>query len=217
MVSLYRPIVILAKSYKLKQRCIAGIFQDTGEWVRPVSQTENGSIDQRLVQDISILDVVEVPLMGKPDSPVKYQRENWLIGTGEWRKCGKADPKKLLNYCDDKGLILHNHREYVEPDYLDRIPSSEWKSLELIRVRARFEERIQKSMPKKRILFKDGKGNELNLPITDEDFIIDRFTKVKGEERDCLITISLAKPWGPADGSLPLRCYKLAAGIIELS
>lgn len=216
MNSVYRPVIILAKSYKIGQRCIAGIFYDTGEWVRPVSKTETGSIDQRLVQGISLLDIVEIPLKEKQNPPFKYQRENWLIGPGEWRKCGKADPKKLLKYCANDGLLLHNDREHVGPDYLDRLPSSEWKSLELVWTRARFAEQVYKGMPKKRVIFRDGNGNELNLPITDSDFM-DKFAAVKGKEKNCLITISLGRPWCPPDGSVPLRCYKLAAGIIELS
>ncbi len=211
----YRPVVILAKSYKLGQRCIAGIFYDTGEWVRPVSREQNGSIDKMLADSVSVLDIVEIPFFGKLQSPVKYQRENWLIGPGLWKKRGVIEKRKLLNYCENDGLILHTDNEYVAPEYLNMLPPSEWKSLQLVKVQAKFFEKSYSGKPRKRVLIEDGEGNELDLPVTDEEFL-DGFFMVKNKELECLITISLGLPWQPATEGLPLRCYKLAAGIILL-
>jgi len=211
----YRPVIILAKSYKLGQRCIAGIFYDTGEWVRPVTAWNGGSIDEKLIKDINILDIVEIPFSTEKGGLFKYQRENWSVGPLLWKRCGVLKREELLRYCENNGLILHTDYEYVEPEYLETLPPSEWKSLQLIKTKARFVERILIGKPRKRVQFMDGKGNELDLPITDEAFL-ERFYRFKNTERDCLIAVSLGLPWQPKTGTLPLRCYKLAAGIILL-
>jgi len=39
-------LLVLANSYKLGNRCVAGIDLDTGKWVRPVSQSPGGAIPE---------------------------------------------------------------------------------------------------------------------------------------------------------------------------
>ena len=39
-------LLVLANSYKLGNRCVAGIDLETGKWVRPVSQSPGGSIPE---------------------------------------------------------------------------------------------------------------------------------------------------------------------------
>jgi len=216
MVS-YRNVIILAKSYRLGERCIAGIFEDTGEWVRPIAANNDGCIDRRLVEDISLLDVVKIPFSRKPDPPIKYQSENWIMAPGKWEFVRKIIRQELLRYCENDGLLMYSTNDCVKPSYLDSLPPAQWKSLQLLRVRANFvKDRSYYTRPKYRVMFEDKYKNMLNISVTNEEFLDRLESGEKFKDKEFLITVSLGRPWQPPNGGLPLKCYKLAAGILEL-
>ncbi|MCJ7778229.1 MAG: hypothetical protein MUP16_07945 [Sedimentisphaerales bacterium] len=60
-------IICLANSYKHGGRCIAGIDQDTGKWIRPVPDSKGGAVTSamRLIdgKEPQILEIIEIPIV----------------------------------------------------------------------------------------------------------------------------------------------------------
>ena len=211
-------VVCLANSVRPGGYCFAGIDLDTGEWVRPVSTRADMAITRSMMSTGGeiprLLDIVDIPLAG-PSPDDGCQPENRLFSPGTWRRIGRLTPGDVLAYCEDDAIILHNDRDRVPPGYFQTIPRDEWKSLQLIRnTRVQFEP--DHLNPRKwRASFEDGSGRPLALKVTDPlaDSIARKYEDTDG---DCLLTISLGGPWQPRNESLPMMCYKLVAGVIEV-
>jgi|WetSurMetagenome_2_1015567.scaffolds.fasta_scaffold283042_1 hypothetical protein len=211
-------IICLANSYKGSgERCVAGIDPDTGRWIRPVPDNKGGAVTSamRLIdgKEPQILDVIDIPILDSgPDEGC--QPENRSLKSGKWNKVGQITAKDLLQYCEDDSIILHNHQEYVPPEFFIELPKSKWRSLQLVHNQeVRFSCAYD---PKKwRVLFRDGKGHTLDLKLTDP-LISDRLRNNEKISNNCILTISLATPWCPSDGKQPMRCYKMVAGVVEL-
>jgi hypothetical protein len=135
-------LLCLAKSRKHGGRCVAGVevvsngsryrvVRQAGEprWVRPVAAGDTGAVPAHLVDDISLLDVVEFTDL-RP-SPQGYQSENFLLGTRRpqvvdslpkvdtvlrqlvthrkppmFGNCGKAVPAERIDELDHSLLLL---------------------------------------------------------------------------------------------------------------
>lgn len=77
-----KKIIIMAKSFKHRKYCIAGIDYDTGEWIRLVSDDRDNEgavpiddvIDTNDVE-VEVLDIVRVKILAHV--PSKAQRENY--------------------------------------------------------------------------------------------------------------------------------------------
>lgn len=128
-------IICLANSYKHGGRCIAGIDQDTGKWIRPMPDSTCGAVTSpmRFIngKEPEILDIIEIPLEDSgPDEGC--QPENRLLKHGRWTKVGRITAQDLLRYCEDDNVILHNHQEYVSPEFFNELPKSKWRSLQLV-------------------------------------------------------------------------------------
>ncbi len=210
-------IVCLANSYKHNERCIAGIDVETGKWVRPVSSREDRAITKTMRaingKEPQILDVLEIPLENHgPDEGC--QPENRLLKPSQWRIVDRTKPEKLLEYCEDDSVILHNHKDRVSPDFFSAAPKEKWKSLQLIHNGNVAFEHDWFNRRKWRAYFQDGKGNHLGLKVTDP-VILGRLNLGDKISKDCILTISLATAWSP-NRITPKRCYKLVAGVVEL-
>lgn len=210
-------IICLANSYKHGGRCIAGIDRDTGKWIRPVPNTKSKAItlDMRLIdrKEPQMLDILEIALEDSgPDEGC--QPENRLLKTGKWKKVGRVTAQDLLQYCEDDSVILHNHQEYVSPEFFSTLPKSKWRSLQLIHNSDVTFNRAYKHKHR-RVLFKDGKGHPLDLKLTDP-VISDRLRNNEKISNNCILTVSLATPWSPQGSNQPKRCYKMVAGVVEL-
>ena len=66
-----------------------------------------------------------------------------------------------------------------------------------------------------RIYFQDGRGNLLDLKLSDP-VISDRLRENEKIGRNCIMTVSLATPWSRPGSDQPERCYKMVAGLVEL-
>lgn len=210
-------IICLANSYKHGGRCIAGIDTETGNWIRPVPDTEDRAITPTMMviggRQPQILDVIEIPLEDSgPDEGC--QPENRLLKPGPWNKIGRITPQGLLRYCEDDSVILHTYKEYVLPSLFAKAPRSKWKSLQLVHnTNVTFVP--HGSDPNRwRTYFRDGRGRLLDLKLTDP-VISNRLRNNEKISCNCILTLSLATPWSP-DGVQPERCYKLVAGVVEL-
>ena len=214
-------IICLANSWKLEERCIAGINPQTGKWIRPVCDRypKDGRVpkDVRLIagKEPSLLDVLEIPLENNgPD--FGFESENFTIKPGTWKIIGKIQPTDMLKYCSNSPHILHNDRKYVTVDYFQSLPFEERHTLQLVYATklSLWSERSSKWKGS----FVTQKGQHLNnVTITDPEFIY-RLEFGYIPQNPCLLTVSLSLPYRPGDdweGSDP--CWKLIAGVMELS
>ena len=120
----------------------------------------------------------------------------------------------ILACCEDNAIILHSPNDRVAPEVLETLPLEQWKSLQLVRADVNFE-RDYWDQRRWRGSFNDGSGNVLSLKV-DYPEIVTRLENNEEIASDCILSVSLAGPWAPPDGSQPDRCYKLIAGVIEL-
>lgn len=189
----------------------------TGEWVRPVSRTNDKAIPYLATviegQKLRLLDVVEARLSAERPFD-RYQRENRFAEDWSWKIVGRVEVEDVLKYCEGNEIILHNDADHVDASALDALDKKRWKSLQLVRVQDAVFERDRYKNTRWRVTFTDGSGNELRLKLTDPVAHNKLARKVKIGPK-CLLTISLAGPWRPTP-VVPKRCYKLVAGVIEL-
>ena len=217
-------IICLANSWKLEERCIAGINLQTGKWVRPICDRfpNDGRVpeDVRLIEgkEPALLEVLEIPLKNSgPD--FGFESENLTITAGKWQKLGQVKPTDLLKYCDNSPYILHDDRKYVTVTFLQSLPFPERKTLQLIYVpqlSIRGEPNSTGGMKWKGNLTTN-KGTTLsNIRITDPEFI-KKLDNSYYPQNPCLVTVSLSMPFIPYEdweGGAP--CWKLMAGVVEL-
>jgi hypothetical protein len=210
-------LVCLANSQRPGGQCIAGIDLNTGEWIRPVPRDGDAVpparcfIDGKWLEPLHVFEVDFVP----PKVTPRFQRENRVIKSWAWSICGRLRRDKLLEYCDNAVPILHTTGDRVAIPTLDSLPPSQWTSLQLVRPKKVSFEHDHRDQHRWRARFQDAVGNEYSLKITDAAIT----RRLEAGERigsQCILTISLTKPWAPLDGSQPLRCYKLVAAVIEI-
>ena len=209
-------LVCLANSWRPGGRCVAGIDLDTGQWVRPVPKNLK-SVPDRFVHfgahTLAPLDVVEVEVT-MPQSPTKYQRENRVISSRQWRLIEKLRPAQVLKFCDNSTLVLHGSGKVVEPSVLDALHQAQWKSLEL-----RHLKRVAFAQDKRKpnhwtASFSSGAADytlNVTCPVATE--MLNRGRKLPEE---CLLTLSLTEPIAYPKFNLPDLCYKLIAAVVPL-
>lgn len=214
-------IICLANSWKHRDRCIAGINTLKGEWIRPVSNLPDGRIpkEMRLVEGMepALLNILEIPL-AKTGPDFGFERENLSILPGKWQRVGQVPPAYLIKYCSKEEYILHNDKRYVTVSFLQSLPPSQRRTLELIKpvkflvkpIGLRFEA----SQKWEGYIVKEN-GQELTATITDPVFIR-RLELGYRPTTNYLITVSLSMPWKPGDWEGDDPCWKLIAGVIEL-
>lgn len=224
-------LLCLANSDKNRNRCIAGLNVDTGDWVRPVSDSDDGSLQPRQYltrecDDPNPLDVIELTL-AEPD-PEPYQPENWLIADSppELRDDGVGDHEStvLFNNIHSEPHLFGDQRTRIEYSNIEQSPVN--SSLEVIspdRPQVKTRERDNKK-DQPRAVF-EIQSTEYNLPITDPnwkqairsdnvlsgiDLEFEPMSAYIDEGERVLFTVSLSSPY---DGV----CYKLVAAIIPVS
>jgi len=214
-------IICLANSWKRGERCIAGINELQGKWVRPISDLPDGQIPKEMRQinrlEPALLDVLDIPL-AKTGPDFGFESENLSILPGKWRQVGKVPPAYLLKYCNSQAYILHNDLRYVTVEYMQSLPKADRLSLQLVKaVRFTVKKLIQR--------FEGGnkwegsivtKHNQrLTATITDP-VLIRKLELGYRPQKACLVTVSLSMPWRPDDWEGDDPCWKLIAGVIEL-
>jgi len=113
-----RQIVCLANSYKHGNRCVAGLDLRTREWVRPVSQLPDGSLEPRQYRlddhtETRLLDVIEIEV----EAPCarNCHPEDWLLSPREWilvrRPLDASDWKSLERALSKTPGILGSYRD----------------------------------------------------------------------------------------------------------
>jgi hypothetical protein len=128
---MHKEIIILAKSAKHGEYCIAGVDIKTGEWIRPVSNNmaKEGSvplIDITYVDgnQVQIFDIVKIKLL--KHKPTISQPENYLYdSTKYWEKTGRSNLEELIKQrgYDQVNQIFYNNGKEVSEEELCAQPS----------------------------------------------------------------------------------------------
>lgn len=208
---------MLANSYKLGNRCVAGIDLDTGKWVRPVGQLLDGSIlehktavrkNGRFVPVVP-LDVVEFEVGQNRATP--HHPEDVEL-RGPFALVGRMSIEELLakfpELVQDEGPIFG--------DYSDRIPGAVVSSiggrssLVLMQVsRFGFDKTLNVSgNPQFRGSWGE-RPKHVDLVITDPEFVHVRQSLASGLIDGALVTISLGEELKGAH-------FKLIAAVLPL-
>ncbi|AMA08918.1 dual OB domain-containing protein [Picosynechococcus sp. PCC 73109] len=222
MPSLKR-IVCLANSWKLEERCIAGIELETGKWIRPVCDNlypEDGRVPRfvRMVEgrEPELLDILEIPL-DDTGNGFGFECENLSVLPGEWRLSGKWLPTQVIDYCENFSHILHNSLKYVNPSKLKVLPFHQRRTLQLVQTNNLSVKKSSMGSTGWRGSFQTTQGQVLrDAKITDPVFA-EKLEAGYQTTGNYLIIVSLGMPWAPRDdwdGEAP--CWKLIAGVIEL-
>jgi hypothetical protein len=209
-------LICLANSWKHGDRCIAGINSLKGQWIRPVSDLPDGRIpkEMRLIggTEPALLEVLEIPL-AKTGPDFGFECENLSVLPGTWRRVGKVPPGFLNKYCSNEEYILHNDQRYVTVSYLQSLPISQRRTLQLVKavelsVRTVGQAKWEGSLV-------TATGQRLTAMITDPVFIR-RLELGYRPQNPYLVTVSLSMPWRPADWEGDDPCWKLIAAVVEL-
>ena len=211
-------IVVLANSWKHKDWCLAGIDLDTGKWIRPVTDLDDGRVPKtsmKLGQYFpEILDVLEIPLdVTGPD--FGFESENRTILPGRWYRRDKMTPMDIERYAKQPYYVLHNRKKYVTLRELQQ----KRVTLQLIRV-DNFKVRDNRAGPTDKHNWKGmiySGGREIEVGITDPVFF-KRLNRGYKPSSSYFLTMSLGMPYKPSewDEDEEPVCWKLIAGVIEL-
>lgn len=135
-----KEIVLLTKSKKKGNYCIAGVDTKTGEWIRIISEDtsiqhavspvytwyENGSMSE-------VMDIVRIKC--KESKPGIHQPENYVMDERVvWKKEGIITVEQLLQIhnVEIKPFLFYNADKAVDSKMLNRLDDEELYSLILI-------------------------------------------------------------------------------------
>ncbi len=200
-------IICLANSWKLGERCIAGIDIDTGKWIRPVCDNiypTDGRVPKnvRLVEgrEPKLLDILDIPLE-ETGNDFGFECENRSVKPGKWKLLGNVQPTDLIKHCESSVKILHNNKKYVYPSDLQNLPFDERRTLQLIYATEFSVERKDNSQEKAewRGNIETANGQKLlGAKITDPLFV-EKLDQGHQAGKNCIVTLSLGLPWSPPD------------------
>ncbi len=122
-----KRIVIMGKSAKMYNYCVAGFSVDDAKWSRPVSC--NPAIQEAVPRNamfysdgsrVQTFDIVEIQCADKPPDNL-IQPENFYYDESyRWKKVGETSLEKILNWrgFDSCESIFYNNERSVSPDYI---------------------------------------------------------------------------------------------------
>ena len=231
-----KEIVLLAKSVKHGQNCIAGreIMRNgsklqLGPWIRPVSDHDEGAVSTleimieggRLPQ---FLDIIEIEVNRNINNPT--QPENWLIEKTKWTKTGKIGINSVFKHFIENPPNLWS-AALCQPDRIDTneyIRNGYNSSLCVIKPDTfvmeidtffnHFEGREQKRRRGKFLYNSVDYDLAITDPVTDRKYfspfpgIDDGIKQITMDTEKCLLCISLAPEFNGYH-------YKLVATVIE--
>ncbi|GBF79870.1 dual OB domain-containing protein [Aphanothece sacrum] len=217
-------LICLANSWKKGERCLAGVDVTTHQWIRPICKDypEDGRVPAtiRLIneQEPALLDIIEIPLENEGND-FGFEAENYWIGEGKWRKVGQAKVSDIVCCCGYYWNILHNNNKYVTVPFLQHLPKAERRTLQLVYTRDFQVIGIPRSTGitnwKGSVITVNGQILE-NVSITDPK-LTERLDQGENIQGACLVTISLSMPRIPPGWEGGDPCWKLIAGVIELT
>ncbi len=96
-----KEIIILTKSSKNNEYCVAGKDISNGKWIRVVSETDGGEVPKKDVKysdgsEVEILDIVEITF--KKHEPKEHQCENYIYDNNvTWKKMERNTVEEIKN------------------------------------------------------------------------------------------------------------------------
>lgn len=122
-----RTIVVLAKSFKHWNYCIAGKEINTGAWIRPVSDRidlEGAVLKENIIcedgHEAEILDIVTIDFIR--ESPTEAQNENLLYDKRcKWKHIGKVGLDEVIGKfgIDNDSFVFSDNQRFLEKDSLN--------------------------------------------------------------------------------------------------
>lgn len=165
--------IILTKSSKYGNYCVAGIDINTGHWVRLVTRetdTHGALSDKDLSFEdnttCEILDIVAIPIIGP--YPVPHQPENVLIDRGSyWEKIGAANISEVIKIhpTEQHDNILGNRSHYIP----EREIAMAERSLTIIAA-TNLVISVQQGTNKRKLSFQYNAFHYKNYSVTDPDY-----------------------------------------------
>ncbi|WP_448597719.1 dual OB domain-containing protein [Thermoleptolyngbya sp.] len=208
-------IICLANSLKHGGRCVAGIEIETGQWVRPYSYLDSGTIPTHLTvigdRPLQLLDVVDIPLAAHSRG---YEVENRRILCQNWKRVSRVTPFDVVQYAEP--TLLHFSQEdwisAVPFYYLKSLPIEQRRTIQLVKTD---DFQVFSSATGKWKGFFSINRVSLAATITDPAFL-DRLNAGYVPSCFCLVTLSFSQPWKKPESDNIQSCYRLIAGVIEL-
>ncbi|MEN1761572.1 dual OB domain-containing protein [Anoxynatronum sibiricum] len=186
-----KSIILLTKSKKYRNYCIAGIDINNGEWVRIVSNDTNihYAVKQEDImyennEEAEIFDIIAIEC--EKDRKSYYQSENYIFDNAYyWEKIGKATINDVLAIkpCENRNFIFYDTNKKVASDYLKTINSDDIYSLMLIcptNVEIIVKQWSHDEEKKITMNFEYNSNRYRYIPITDEIFNNQHRTKIDG-------------------------------------
>ena len=215
-----KTMICLANSKKYGERCIAGIevrrnpkggwqIVKKGEqpqWIRPVSNSEYGEVEETLVKDIRLLDVVEFEVI-RP-CPKGYQSENVLFKKNSFRKISsiRLSSNNLDTLCTKNAskIFTTTHR-FIPKKKIDLFDYS-LQLFKVDRIDIYYPVVYKTYNPRAKILYNT---HIYDLPLTDINAIVEleKTPNLLQQYEQLYCTFSLGVAF---EG----KHYKIAAGII---
>ncbi len=218
-------IICLANSRKYGGHCVAGYDLAGRRWLRPVSDTDTGTLERRdrICSDGTepgLLDLLRLPLRGP--APRAHQPENWLLAPGRWQRRRSLSGRQAATLL--AGIATPGPELFGGAG--DRVPAAEYaeqpaaSSLALIEPAelAWLVENRPGGQRRTRAAFSLG-GTAYSLAVTDLEFELRlallppgqhaREAAGIGAAARVFLTVSLGEPF---EGF----CYKLVAAVIAL-
>lgn len=218
----YKDLILLTKSKKHSNYCVAGFDYNTKEWVRIITSDEVIHNAVRPVdicyedgKEAQLFDIIRVQIKGKDNNVL--QPENYILDEEYYiQKLGVFNKRDILSLCEDKDCVFFGNSERVTHEDLVKEHTNEIYSLLLIKVDYFIVtvKDYQKETLKANFKYKGNWYN--NFSITDIEFTNRYYDEILVSDQGRMkfynipIVVSLGELYNQSH-------YKLIASIVELS
>lgn len=212
---MHKKIVLLTKSKKHNNYCVAGKDLDTGEWVRLISEEEeihNAVRPEDLIYndetEAQILDIIRVRVKEIDEENIDpNQPENYILDTEYYLHKLEDETHSLDEMIDNTEDLFFNTMNSISVEDLqdiDNVHSLVLIEPDIVKVRIKNETTLIANVWYNGVWYN-------NLTITDSRFNKEHYDEVINKSknfRDCKIVVSLGEEYNN-------RHYKLIASVIE--
>ena len=214
-------MVILAKSAKVNNYCIAGIDIKTNEWIRPVSDDPN--IQEAVRQEdvifsnktaAEIFDVVDIHFKDETNENLIQPENLYYDENYKWKKIGNVTLKEVISLhgLDHRKAIFYGYERSMASEEILNIPPAIRESLLLIPVENMFVNveyrddcpRFYADFTYKRKIYKKFSIGDIAIRNRFKDFGEGNYFLAQ----NVLVVFSLTNPF-----HYDSRCYKMVAQI----
>lgn len=224
-MEVYKDLILLTKSKKHSNYCVAGLDYNTKEWIRIITSDNSihNAVRPRDIwykdgKEAQIFDIIRVKIKRKDNN--KLQPENYILDEKYYKKyyiekLGIFNKQNILKFCEDKDYVFFDNYEKVTHEDLVKKHIHGIYSLLLIKVDyfivkvKDFEKRTLKAN------FKYNGNWYNNFSITDIEFTNKYYGEILASNQrkkkfcNIPIVVSLGELFNQSH-------YKLIASVMEL-